>query len=172
MELMVSLAIIGILASVAVPSYETYITKAKVANTIEYMAGLRNSAATAFATNEGTSFIDPVRNPMDFLQCVDFHATGGSRSRDDCDVVTITAWPNRDFHASVTPGRTRMLVMQGSLDADGNVEWKCGPFYNSRRTVDVDFLPTTCRDVIPRPTGRVCRNASQRRDAVRCQRGR
>lgn len=55
-ELMIVIAIIGILASVAVPMYRDYVTRTKVGTTLASVAQLQR--AIALAENEGVAVAD------------------------------------------------------------------------------------------------------------------
>lgn len=52
-ELMIVVAIIGILAAVAVPAYQDYVTKAKWADNITQIASLKLAMSECFQTNSG-----------------------------------------------------------------------------------------------------------------------
>lgn len=49
-ELMIVIAIVGILAAVAIPQYQNYTQRARWANNITYLAGAQTSAMTCFTT--------------------------------------------------------------------------------------------------------------------------
>lgn len=60
-ELMVVIAIIGIISAVAVPSYRTYVIKSKLSTGIAAMQAARDSAIAIY--NEKGSFPDPISVP-------------------------------------------------------------------------------------------------------------
>ena len=52
-ELMIVVAIIGILAAVAIPAYQDYVTKAKWADNITQIASLKQAMSECFQMNNG-----------------------------------------------------------------------------------------------------------------------
>lgn len=169
-ELLMTVTIIGVLASIALPLYEGYVQRTHVGATIQFLAASK-TAATAGLQIDGTIPVqDPIRLPGDYLQCVtvDIRKNG---ERGDCNRIHITAWPTREFDRSVTLGRTRMLELYGELNsASGAVDWLCGPFPNANRNIDSSLLPATCQDTIPRPSGQSCLTGPQRAAMTACRR--
>ncbi len=50
-ELMIVVAIIGILAAIAIPAYQSYIARAQVSDAVMLLGGLRNPVVEYFASN-------------------------------------------------------------------------------------------------------------------------
>ena len=171
LELMVALAIVAILASVSLPQYEDYIKRAKIGAAIEFLAGTRTAATAALVTGDAADYLAPVSEPLEFLQCVTVTRYQQGRNG-DCNTVHVEVWPNENLEEGIRLGTTRLLVLEGTLNASGGVDWRCGPFRNRSRTIDQQLLPSTCQDSIGRPRGRVCETGRQRTLAKRCARGR
>jgi len=171
LELMVTLSILSLLVSISLPQYGDYVKRAKIGAAIEFLSGTRTAATEALVTGDAADYLVPVSEPLEFLQCVTVTRYKQGRNG-DCNTVHIEAWPNENLDGGVRLGRTRLLVLEGTLNISGGVDWRCGPFRNSSRTVDPQLLPGTCQDAIGRPSGRVCETGRQRTLAKNCARGR
>lgn len=171
LEVLVVISILGILASVALPSYESYVQRAKVGAAIEFLAGYQTGATGEMMTRGEANYQPPSSAPMEFLQCVTVDIRRTNR-RSDCNQVFITAWPNEKFDSSVNLGTTRMLELFGTLNSAGAVDWLCGPFARNNRNIDSSLLPASCQDVLPIARGRSCLTGSERSLAVQCRRDR
>lgn len=141
-ELMIVVAIIGILAAVALPAYSTYTIKAKVSEGILALSSCRTTVAEAYQT--GTAAAAPAANkwgcenatPTKYVTSVTTDANGVATvtmqgtNEATVDTKTITLTPT---DASGTALTTALIPTQvGSF--------KCAP-----GTIDPKYLPGSCK---------------------------
>ncbi len=128
-ELMIVVAIIGILAAIAIPAYQDYTKRTHVSEGMS-LAGAAKTAVAEYYASEGTW---PGTNTLAGLSesntitgnAVQKVKVSGSGS------ITVT------YNNKVDTGKTLILV---PTDAGGGITWTCN-------TGDVDnkYLPSACR---------------------------
>ncbi|MCP4277840.1 MAG: pilin [bacterium] len=133
-ELMIVVAIIGILAAIALPAYQDYMSRTKVSEVVLAASGGRTSVAEAFQTlghmplaaSAGVS--DQV---SDYVQSVAYTKTSDT-------VGVITAQADGDDIGGVTDGQTIILTGTGSATS-GIVTWVC------TGNIATQYKPANCR---------------------------
>lgn len=127
-ELMIVVAIIGILASVALPAYQDYTTRARVTE------GLSLAQSAKLAVSETTI----TNNALPATQAATGYtspaATGNVTSiaiADATGAITIT-------YTAAAGGGT--IIMEPTLTANGDVTWTC-----TGGTLTANFRPSNCR---------------------------
>jgi type IV pilus assembly protein PilA len=128
-ELMIVVAIIGILAAVALPAYQDYTKRANVTEGLTLAAAAKTAVSEYWATKGS----DPSTN-TDVGLAKSTSITGNavkSVAVGTKGLITIT------YNAKVTDGATLLL---SPLTANGAIQWKC-----KAGTVQVKYLPASCR---------------------------
>jgi type IV pilus assembly protein PilA len=137
-ELMIVVAIIGILAAVAIPAYQDYTARAQMAESVELLTGAKTPLSEFFA--------DKGRWPMDssLIDLVGNHCQNGATCKYTNTLtqsgggaggtVTVTATMKATGVASSIASTTVTIS-----SSDGKL-WTC-----AKGTVNNKFLPAACK---------------------------
>ena len=152
-ELMIVIAIIGILASIAVSAYQTYTVRAQIAEGINMAAGAKAPITDAF-TNDGVAPADRVAAGMTpdptstrgaYVSRVDISngridiTFGGPRAHQDIIGETLSITPYE------TPGNT-IIWRCGNAPEPADGDLLEGGDDHALATLDDRYLPSTCRE--------------------------
>ena len=130
-ELMIVVAIIGILAAVALPAYQYYTKRARVSEAMSLMSGAKASVAEYYSS-KGTW---PANNGSAGLASP-ASITGGSVASVTVDASKITAAVRTNIETG------KKVVFKATAGA-GGVTWSCKAAAGT--DVNSKYLPSECR---------------------------
>jgi type IV pilus assembly protein PilA len=140
-ELMIVVAIIGILAAVALPAYQDYTVRAKMSEAVLGASACRTSVTEIYQSSSsiasmtggqwGCEFaVGASQGPTKYVAAIQTNAVG--------DVKALV----QGFDVKVIPA-TAAVLLQPTLNAANQIAgWKCGP----NTTMPAKYLPGSCRD--------------------------
>ncbi|HHX8311937.1 MULTISPECIES: pilin [Vibrio] len=135
-ELMIVVAVIGVLASIAIPQYQKYVAKSEVASALATLTGLKTNVE-AYAVENGAFPANGTEEELGAPKTIpsgdiDFAATNTSGA-----TGTITF----KFKSS---GVSNLVTDKSfALARDANGTWTCAG--SSQKPVETDILPKNCR---------------------------
>lgn len=149
-ELMIVVAIIGILAAIAIPAYQNYTKRAHVTEGINLAGGAKASVAEFYSSNNRF----PKNNESAGL-AVATAITGNATESvgvGQIDGKATTSALDRDGlifikYGSKVDGTKNILVLSPSTTA-GGIQWKCtrtNSKITSGTAIDQELVPSNCR---------------------------
>jgi type IV pilus assembly protein PilA len=130
-ELMIVVAIIGILAAVALPAYQDYTVRARVSELAILGSSMKATVTENIANNGGVIAAGACKGVTNLA--VATTNTLSSICTDTSGVVAVTGTPAaKDVVLTLTP----------SVNADGTVKWAC----TTLPVTNFKYVPAECRN--------------------------
>ena len=132
-ELMIVVAIIGILAAVAIPAYQDYVARSQVSEGLAG-AGAMKTSLSEFYVTQGT-----------WPTAGRYNNTDGGRytsqiTHDDSGVITVTMKSAAPVNSAIQ-GAT--FTVTPTVTGNAITNWQCAPGGSS--AIDAKYLPSGCQ---------------------------
>ena len=140
-ELMIVIAIIGILAAIAIPAYQDYTIRSKVSEGLNLSGAAKLAVAETYDStgsmpNGNPSFGLPAAASIagNYVSSIEVATTGST------GVITITY---KDSVGGNPPANGKKIVLSPDTSSIGAMGWTCGG--TSATDMPNKYLPATCR---------------------------
>ena len=146
-ELMIVVAIIGILAAIALPAYQTYTIKAKVSEAILAASQCRTTVAEVYQSASGTTL--PAANTWG---CETTGSVAGSKyvasvTTTNAGLITVTTSADPSLAKGGADSKTITLTpyVGGNVATSSNIGQQIQEFRCAAGTMDPKYLPGSCK---------------------------
>ena len=168
-ELMIVVAIIGVLAAIAIPQYQNYVARTQVSEALVLASGAKTAVAEYHSTtgewpinNEVAGLAEPTEIKGKYVKALSI----GKFTTGDEEVTVITAEFGEDAHRKLqgaVEGEGALLHLVGSNEG-GSISWVCiggddwapgdGVYDGDGVVIDgigeggdgiTDYLPSSCK---------------------------
>ena len=141
-ELMIVVAIIGILAAVALPAYQDYTKRAKMSEAVLAASACRTSVTESYQTNNAASL------PTAGNWGCEVSGAGATKyvklvSTNNMGSVQVTVQGTNDSTID-----TKTMILTPVITSNAVTGWLCGP-----GSIPPKFLPGSCRDATAATVG-------------------
>lgn len=150
-ELMIVVAIIGILAAIAIPAYQDYITRAQVSEAVTLGGGLKAPLAEYGADkNAWPTLVDNAPGTSPAAGELPATITGKYSEVTSLAAADIGAYPDGIIQVTMTTGKADTGVLEFTT-ANGGSSWACGQSTvdgvtgGAGTTIDPKYLPNACK---------------------------
>lgn len=142
-ELMIVVAIIGILAAIALPAYQDYMVRTKVSEGILAGSSTRTAVSETFS-QKGTMALSPdsmgvLNQSSRYVDSITYTSTGPT-----VGLVTVRLSTNTQVGLGAATGTTLTLRATGD-SSTGKVTWECGKGLTGT-AINQKYLPSSCKD--------------------------
>ena len=134
-ELMIVVAIIGILAAVALPAYRDYSVRAKASELILAASAGKTTVSEYVNANGQMPSTASLTLPDASSKYVTSVAYGSSAA--STGILTVTG------SSAETALNGKTLMLTGTVNATGQVDWECRA--GTTNPIDTRYLPSSCK---------------------------
>jgi len=135
-ELMIVVAIIGILAAIAIPQYQDYTIRARVTEAVNLASAAKTAVAEYFNTNQ---LMPSTNDSAGYTSAATAFVSGISIGQTSSAVGTVAVLLTTDARLGNAGGGTITLTATGSANA---VSWTCSASGGTNMT---RYVPANCR---------------------------
>ena len=139
-ELMIVIAIIGILAAVALPAYQDYAIRARVSEAILAASSGRTAVSEAFANRSTMALSQDSMGVQTqasrYVATVAYASTSATRGQ-----ITVTTSTDTGLGGA----SSTTLTLRGDAGTAGTVAWTCGKGQTGT-AINQKYLPSSCKD--------------------------